>query len=195
MENDDLVIINPAIAMTARILFTLIFFLSGITHFTDLHGYVNLMPAAIPLRPFWVIISAIVELIGAGFILFNYRPRLGGWLDSPVSYSSHHRSAWHRHDRGSQPGHACGKRLLLSQRLRDDRVRAVRQPIRRETFIMIFSRGLAIGEALLRMSRCSFGLVGLRLRIVLAPIAKCALVLFSQLSAKNQLPGGNDIGS
>lgn len=49
---------------------------------------------------------------------------------------------------------------------------------------MIFSRGLAIGEALLRMSRCSFGLVGLRLRIVLAPIAKCALVLFSQLSAK-----------
>jgi len=99
---------------------------------------------------------AIVELIGAGFILFNYRPRLGGWLDSPVS-SSHHRSAWHRHDRGSQPGHACGKRLLLSQRLRDDRVRAVRQPIRRETFIVIFCRGLAIGAALLQMARCSFG--------------------------------------
>lgn len=80
MENDDLLVINPAIAMTARILFTLIFFLSGITHFTDLHSYVNLMPAAIPWRAFWVVISAVVELIGAGFILFNYRPRLGGWL-------------------------------------------------------------------------------------------------------------------
>jgi len=157
MENDDLVIINPAIAMTARILFTLIFFLSGITHFTDLHGYVNLMPAAIPLRPFWVIISAIVELIGAKLYPFQLSSAVRGMADSPVSYSSHHRSAWHRHDRGSQPGHACGKRLLLSQRLRDDRVRAVRQPIRCETFIVIFCRGLAIGAALLQMARCSFG--------------------------------------
>lgn len=80
MENDDLLVLNPAIGMTARILFTLIFFLSGITHFTDLHTYVNLMPAAIPWRAFWVIISAVVELTGAAFILFNYRPRLGGWL-------------------------------------------------------------------------------------------------------------------
>src|SRR5579863_7812839 len=37
------------------------------------------MPTAIPWRPFWVIISAVIELIGAGFILFNHRPRLGGW--------------------------------------------------------------------------------------------------------------------
>ena len=66
--------------MTARILFTLIFFLSGITHFTDLQTYVNLMPAAIPGRSFWVIISAVVELVGAGFILLNHRPRLGAWL-------------------------------------------------------------------------------------------------------------------
>ncbi len=80
MENDDLLVINPAIGMAARILFTLIFFLSGITHFTDLHSYVNLMPAAIPRRAFWVVISAVVELIGASLILFNYRPRLGGWL-------------------------------------------------------------------------------------------------------------------
>jgi len=80
MENDDLRLISPAIGMTARILFTLIFFLSGITHFTDLRSYVNLMPPVIPFRPFWVITSAVVELIGAAFILFNYRPRLGGWL-------------------------------------------------------------------------------------------------------------------
>ncbi len=61
-------------------MFTLIFFLSGITHFTDLGTYVHLMPAIIPGRAFWVVISAVVELIGAIFILFNYRPRLGGWL-------------------------------------------------------------------------------------------------------------------
>ena len=80
MENHDLLLINPAVGVTARILFTLIFFLSGVTHFTDLHTYINLMPAAIPWRAFWVVISAVVELSGAVFILFNYRPRLGGWL-------------------------------------------------------------------------------------------------------------------
>ena len=80
MQNDDVLIINPAIGITARILFTLIFFLSGITHFTSMQGYINLMPAVIPWRAFWVTISAVVELAGAAMILFNYRPRLGGWL-------------------------------------------------------------------------------------------------------------------
>ena len=76
----DLVLHHPAIGIAARILFTLIFFLSGITHFTDVDGYVALMPEAIPFRPFWVIVSAFVELAGAGLVLFNVRPRLGGWL-------------------------------------------------------------------------------------------------------------------
>jgi putative oxidoreductase len=80
MQNDDVLIISPAIGIIARILFTLIFFLSGITHFTAMQGYINLMPAVIPGRAFWVSISAVVELAGAAMILFNYRPRLGGWL-------------------------------------------------------------------------------------------------------------------
>lgn len=80
MRNNDLPITSPAKEIVARILFTLIFLLSGITHFTSLNTYVNLMPAAIPGRVFWVLISAAVELIGAVFILFDYRPRLGGWL-------------------------------------------------------------------------------------------------------------------
>ena len=80
METGDLEIISPAIGLTARILFTLIFVLSGITHFTSMQSYVTLMPAAIPFRAFWVAISALVELVGAALILFNYRPRLGGWL-------------------------------------------------------------------------------------------------------------------
>src|SRR5260370_3019032 len=76
----DLNIISPAIAITARFLFTLIFFLSGITHFTSMQSYIDLMPAPIPFRAFWVAISGVVELTGAAMILFNYRPRLGGWL-------------------------------------------------------------------------------------------------------------------
>lgn len=80
MDNDDLVIISPAIGIVARALFTLIFFLSGITHLTTMSSYVSIMPAVIPWRPFWVIISAFFELAGAVMILFNWRPRLGGWL-------------------------------------------------------------------------------------------------------------------
>ncbi len=67
-------------ALAGRVLFTLIFFLSGITHFTDLDRYVALMPEAIPFRPFWVAVSGLVELAGAGMILSNRGARLGGWL-------------------------------------------------------------------------------------------------------------------
>jgi len=79
-HNDDVVVLHPAIALTGRVMFTLIFFLSGITHFTDRGTYVALMPAAIPFRPFWVTISAVVELIGATLIVTNRQPRLGAWL-------------------------------------------------------------------------------------------------------------------
>jgi uncharacterized membrane protein YphA (DoxX/SURF4 family) len=77
---DDLHLPHPAIAFAGRLMFTLIFFLSGITHFTELDRYVALMPAGIPFRPFWVVISAVVELLGAALVLFNRRPRLGAWL-------------------------------------------------------------------------------------------------------------------
>jgi uncharacterized membrane protein YphA (DoxX/SURF4 family) len=79
-NENDLLLISPAIGVIARILFSLIFVLSGVTHFTAMHSYIALMPPAIPWRAFWVTISAIVELAGAALILFNYRPRLGGWL-------------------------------------------------------------------------------------------------------------------
>ena len=77
---DDVTIIHPAIAVAGRIMLTLIFFLSGITHFTRLDEYVALMPAAIPARPFWVIVSGIVELVGATLMVTNRYPRLGAWL-------------------------------------------------------------------------------------------------------------------
>jgi uncharacterized membrane protein YphA (DoxX/SURF4 family) len=92
-EGNDAVILHPAIATTGRVMFTLIFFLSGITHFTDLSDYVALMPAAIPFRAFWVITSAVVELAGATLIATNTRPRLGGWLIAlflvPVTLTVH----------------------------------------------------------------------------------------------------------
>jgi putative oxidoreductase len=68
------------LAVVGRVMFTLIFFLSGITHFTDLARYVALMPAAIPFRPFWVMISGVVELAGAALVVTNRAPRLGAWL-------------------------------------------------------------------------------------------------------------------
>ncbi len=79
-EADDKSIYHPAIGILGRILFSLIFFLSGITHFTDIQSYVNLMHEAIPARTFWVLISGVVELLGAAMILFNKWPRLGAWL-------------------------------------------------------------------------------------------------------------------
>lgn len=80
MNSDDVVIEHPAIGIAARVLFTLIFFASGITHFTDIPGYVSLMPESIPLRTFWVLISGVVELAGAVMILTGRYPRLGAWL-------------------------------------------------------------------------------------------------------------------
>lgn len=76
----DVVVLHPAIAVTGRVMFTLIFFLSGLTHFTKLDRYVALMPAPIPFRAFWVVISAVVELVGAAMIVSNTYPRLGAWL-------------------------------------------------------------------------------------------------------------------
>ncbi|MFP6664273.1 MAG: DoxX family membrane protein [Deltaproteobacteria bacterium] len=77
---NDVTIEHPAIGITGRVLFTLIFFLSGITHFTGIDGYVSLMPEAIPWRTFWVLISGVVELIGAVLILTNRLPKAGAWL-------------------------------------------------------------------------------------------------------------------
>ena len=71
---------HPAIGFVGRLMFSLIFFLSGVTHFTDMGGYVALMHEAIPFRVFWVLISGVVELAGAVMVLFNWHARLGGWL-------------------------------------------------------------------------------------------------------------------
>ena len=79
-RDNDVFVLRPGIAAAGRVMFTLIFFLSGITHFTGLQQYVALMPAAIPFRPFWVMISAVTELAGAAMIVANRYPRLGAWL-------------------------------------------------------------------------------------------------------------------
>ncbi len=78
--SNDLTIRHPGIGLAGRVMFTLIFFLSGITHFTDIEGYAGLMPSATPWKTFWVLISGVVELAGAALIVTNRYPRLGGWL-------------------------------------------------------------------------------------------------------------------
>jgi uncharacterized membrane protein YphA (DoxX/SURF4 family) len=131
MDDSDLRITSPAIGITARILFTLIFFLSGVTHITAMHSYIDLMPAAIPWRGFWVLISAVVELLGAAMVLFNYHPRLGGWLLVlflvPVTIVVHGTAMLSL----CRSGDACGECLDVSKGPRDDRVRAVHYPVRR----------------------------------------------------------------
>lgn len=79
-SENDVFILHSTLAVVGRVMFTLIFFLSGITHFTGMGDYVALMPEAIPFRPFWVLISGVVELAGATMIVANRYPRLGGWL-------------------------------------------------------------------------------------------------------------------
>jgi putative oxidoreductase len=79
-RNDDLYLLHPAVGIAGRAMFTLIFFLSGVTHFTDIPSYVRLMPETFPAREFWVVVSGLVELAGAVMILANRRPRLGAWL-------------------------------------------------------------------------------------------------------------------
>ncbi len=71
---------HTAINLLARALFTSLFFISGITHFTNIPYYVSLMPDQFPVPVFWVLLSGVVELAAAAMILFNWRPRLGGWL-------------------------------------------------------------------------------------------------------------------
>ncbi|MEM9055828.1 MAG: DoxX family membrane protein [Pseudomonadota bacterium] len=71
---------HRALTIAARFLFTSLFLLSGVTHFTSIPYYVSLMNDTIPYRVFWVLVSGVVELAGAAMILFNWRPRLGGWL-------------------------------------------------------------------------------------------------------------------
>lgn len=80
MIADDRLPSHPSLTIAARVLFTSLFLLSGVTHFTNIAYYVSLMPEAVPYPVFWTLISGVIELAGAAMILFNWRPRLGGWL-------------------------------------------------------------------------------------------------------------------
>ncbi len=80
MLTEDRLPNHLALNLTARLLFTSLFFVSGVTHFTNIPYYVSLMPEAVPLPVFWTLVSGVTELAGAAMILFNWRPRLGGWL-------------------------------------------------------------------------------------------------------------------
>ena len=84
---------HAAIGLLARVLFTSLFFLSGLTHFTNVPYYIDLMPHEIPFQVFWIYLSGVIELIGAAMVLLNFRPRLGAWLlvlfMVPVTFAVH----------------------------------------------------------------------------------------------------------
>ncbi|MEO0548993.1 MAG: DoxX family protein [Pseudomonadota bacterium] len=93
MLQDDQLPQHSAFGLTGRVLFTSLFFVSGLTHFTNVPYYIDLMPGEIPLKVFWIYVSGIVELAGAVMILANFRPRLGAWLIVlfmvPVTFAVH----------------------------------------------------------------------------------------------------------
>ena len=68
------------LTMLARLLFASLFLISGVTHFTNIPYYTALMPPDVPFSLFLILVSGLVELAGALMIIFNWRPRLGGWL-------------------------------------------------------------------------------------------------------------------
>lgn len=80
MINEDRLPNHISINIIGRVLFMSLFVLSGITHFTSIPYYVSLMPDPFPYPVFWIFLSGAVELAGALMILFNWHPRLGGWL-------------------------------------------------------------------------------------------------------------------
>ena len=71
---------HAGLNIAGRVLFTFLFFLSGVTHFTNIPYYVGLMPEDFPFAVFWVLLTGVLELAGALMILLNWRPRLGAWL-------------------------------------------------------------------------------------------------------------------
>lgn len=93
MFTDDKLPTHPTLAVLARILFTSLFFLSGLTHFTNVPYYIDLMPEAIPLPELWIFVSGVVELVGAAMVLANWRARFGAWLlvlfMVPVTFAVH----------------------------------------------------------------------------------------------------------
>ena len=93
MFTEDRLPNHTALTVFARLLFTSLFLLSGITHFTSIPYYVALMPETTPYPVFWVLLSGVVELAGAAMILFNWRPRLGGWL--LIAFLLPHRMQWY----------------------------------------------------------------------------------------------------
>ena len=55
---------NLALNLTGRVLFTGLFWLSGVTHFTNIPYYVGLIPEGFPFAVFWVLITGVIELAG-----------------------------------------------------------------------------------------------------------------------------------
>ncbi|WP_196223248.1 DoxX family membrane protein [Roseibium sp. RKSG952] len=77
---DGLLPVNRGLTLAARLLFTSLFLLSGLTHFTNVPYYLSLMPDPVPFPLLWIYLSGVIEFIGAAMILFNWQARLGGWL-------------------------------------------------------------------------------------------------------------------
>ncbi len=87
---------NSLITLIARILLALIFLLSGISKFGDITSTVVFMESrGVPFASFLVYVAALVEIIGALFLITGYKSKTGALLLSvyllPVTYLFHYK--------------------------------------------------------------------------------------------------------
>src|SRR5580692_9122695 len=81
-----------AVVLTGRVLFALIFALSGLSHFSP-QTVAMASSQGVPLASLAVPVSGIIALLGGLSILLGYRARLGAWLIVlfllPVTFMMH----------------------------------------------------------------------------------------------------------
>src|SRR5215470_2072518 len=71
--------VKPSVVLTARVLYTAIFVLSGLTHFSSqVIGYAA--SAGVPFASLAVPAAGVLALAGGLSILLGYRAKIGAWL-------------------------------------------------------------------------------------------------------------------
>jgi hypothetical protein len=143
-ESNDVTVIHPAIAVAGRVMFTLIFFLSGITHFTGMADYVALMPQAIPFREFWVADLGRGRAARRRDDPHQPLPAIGRLADRALPRPGHDHRARRGDDDGARRAHAGDPAVVLPEGRDDDRRSAPHHPARRSSRVKPSDDGCCI---------------------------------------------------
>jgi len=82
----------PSVVLTGRVLFSLIFALSGLSHFSP-QAAAMASAQGVPMASVAVPLSGVVAILGGLSVLLGYRAKLGAWLVVifllPVTFTMH----------------------------------------------------------------------------------------------------------